>query len=78
MSSEDLLNHLMDYEYSNSIEILVKAGFSLIKLSGDLALFLPHTFGFGAITHLIDQKNLYGLTYPIHLPLWSVENPQHH
>ena len=41
MSSEELLNHLMDYEYSNSIEQLVNAGFSLIKLSGDLALFCP-------------------------------------
>jgi len=71
-SSKDLLNHLLDYEYSNSIEHLVKSGFRWMELSGDLALFLPHTFGDDAISHLLDQKNLYILTYTIHLLLRSV------
>jgi hypothetical protein len=40
MSFKDLLNHMIDYEYSNSIEYLVKAGFRLIELSGDIPFFV--------------------------------------
>lgn len=47
-------------------------GFAPIELGGDLSLFLPHTFNPESIQNLTALK-AQGISYTLHLPLWSVE-----
>lgn len=49
------------------------AGFKLIELGGDLLLFFPHFYGPPAIEELARLKAERGLSYTLHLPLWSSE-----
>jgi sugar phosphate isomerase/epimerase len=51
---------------------LAAEGFNPIELGGDLSLFLPHTFSAAAMDKLLELKAK-GVTYTVHLPLWSVE-----
>jgi sugar phosphate isomerase/epimerase len=48
-------------------------GFDPIELSGDMVLFLPHSFSQPTIERLAELKAETGLAYTVHLPLWSVE-----
>jgi sugar phosphate isomerase/epimerase len=52
---------------------LASKGFSLIELGGDLGMLLPQTFTPAAIERLAALKAELGLSYTVHLPLWSVE-----
>lgn len=49
------------------------AGFQLIELGGDLLLFFPHFFAPQAVEELARLKEERGLSYTLHLPLWSSE-----
>lgn len=72
-SSEDLLAHVMNFDHSKLVEQLIVHGFDLIELSGDLGLFLPQTLEPESIERLCDLKEEQGLTFTMHLPLWSIE-----
>ncbi|MDA8218134.1 MAG: cobamide remodeling phosphodiesterase CbiR [Dehalococcoidales bacterium] len=52
---------------------LADAGFGLVELNTDLELFLPGAFAGAARRRLAALKDRRGLTYTVHLPLWSVE-----
>ncbi|MFN2165352.1 MAG: cobamide remodeling phosphodiesterase CbiR [Anaerolineae bacterium] len=52
---------------------LFDQGFDVLELSGDLALFVPHTFAPDAIERLNALRRARGARYTVHLPLWSVE-----
>jgi sugar phosphate isomerase/epimerase len=52
---------------------VANAGFDLIELGGDLALFFPHFYAPPAVEALARLKAERGLAYTLHLPLWSVE-----
>ena len=73
MTSEKLLSHVQDFKHSELVEKLTVLGFDIIELSGDIGLFLPHTLEPGSIEALKLLKEQRGLTYTIHLPLWSIE-----
>ncbi|MGC8781262.1 MAG: cobamide remodeling phosphodiesterase CbiR, partial [Anaerolineae bacterium] len=48
-------------------------GFNPIELGGDLSLFIPHAFAASTVAGLAALKQEIGVTYTVHLPLWSVE-----
>jgi len=73
LTPEQALAHITDFDQANLVRSLVGRGFSLIELGGDLGTLLPHTFQPASIERLCAAKIQLGLSYTIHLPLWSVE-----
>ena len=55
------------------VERIADLGFSLIELNTDLNVFFPDSFGLPTIRRLQALKESRGLSYTVHLPLWSVE-----
>ena len=70
---EQILAHIASFDHAALVQGLAEHGFPLIELGGDLALFLPQTFTPAAIQRLAALKAASGLSYTVHLPLWSVE-----
>jgi sugar phosphate isomerase/epimerase len=55
------------------VERIADLGFNLIELNTDLNVFFPDSFGVPTIRRLQALKESRGLSYTVHLPLWSVE-----
>ncbi len=72
-SGEQLSSQLVAFDHARLIRSLAGAGFQIVELSGDLALFLPHIFQPPAIADLARLQDELNLSYTVHLPLWSVE-----
>jgi sugar phosphate isomerase/epimerase len=71
--SEQAIAHIMHFDHAALVQKIHEQGFNLIELGGDLVLFMPHTYAPPAIENLARLKEEKGLTYTVHLPLWSVE-----
>lgn len=61
------------FDHSALVRQLASTGFNLIELGGDLVMFMPQTYAPPAIERLAALKQELGLSYTVHLPLWSVE-----
>ncbi len=72
-SSSEAMAQVTNFDHAGHVRKLVAAGFKTIELGGDLALFFPNAYSQASITHLAALKKELGLTYTVHLPLWSVE-----
>jgi sugar phosphate isomerase/epimerase len=70
---EDMAGHIGGFDHAGLVQELASHGFNLIELGGDLVLFLPQTFSPPTIERLATLKEARGLSYTVHLPLWSVE-----
>ena len=55
------------------VERIADLGFTLIELNTDLNVFFPDSFGLPTVQRLQALKESRGLSYTVHLPLWSVE-----
>lgn len=73
LSPQELLVYLAGLDHADLARRLYCLGFNPIELGGDMPLFLPHTLAQPALERLADLKAETGLTYTVHLPLWSVE-----
>jgi len=73
MSADQLFPHIAGFDLSELIRILVGKGFDIIEIGGDLSIFLPQTFDVESIHRLASVKDELGLSYTVHLPLWSLE-----
>ncbi|MCX6032731.1 MAG: cobamide remodeling phosphodiesterase CbiR [Chloroflexi bacterium] len=73
LSRQTALAHLAGFDHAAHVRRLAEQGFQLIELGGDLALFFPQAFTGPAIARLAELKAELGLSYTVHLPLWSVE-----
>ncbi len=73
LAPQDVMAHIGGFEHADLIRPLVENGFNPIELNGDLNLFLPQTYSPSAIEKLVELKAETGVTYTLHLPLWSVE-----
>ncbi len=73
LTPEQALAHVAAFDQANLVRSLADQGFGLIELGGDLGTLLPQTFNPDAIARLNEVKAQLGLSYTIHLPLWSVE-----
>ena len=72
MTAEQIMANITTFDHAALAKNLAGRGFNPIELGGDLYLFLPHVFGAEAIEKLAALK-AEGVTYTVHLPLWSVE-----
>ena len=70
--ADQLLADITNFDHAGMVGSLVAQGFNPIELGGDLSLFLPHTFSSTAMEKLLELKEA-GVSYTVHLPLWSVE-----
>jgi len=70
---ENLLAYIAGFDLAKLSRSLAEKGFNPVELSSDLASLLPQTFDTPAIERLAALKVELGLTYTVHLPLWSVE-----
>lgn len=70
--AEQVTASLTSFDHAGLVKSLFDLGFNPIELGGDLSLFLPHTYQPPAIERLVALKEQ-GVSYTMHLPLWSVE-----
>ncbi|PKO22426.1 MAG: hypothetical protein CVU38_09360 [Chloroflexi bacterium HGW-Chloroflexi-1] len=69
----DLIAHATHFDHAALVRSLHAQGFNPVELGGDLSLFMPHTFAPPAIAGLAALQAETGVSYTVHLPLWSVE-----
>jgi len=71
-AAEQVMAGLVGFSHAGLAKSLFEKGFNPIELGGDLGMFLPQAYTAEAIQKLVDLK-ADGVTYTLHLPLWSVE-----
>jgi sugar phosphate isomerase/epimerase len=64
---------VMAFDHAALTRRLAGSGFKTIELGGDLGLFFPSAYSPQAVHNLAALKQELGLSYTLHLPLWSVE-----
>lgn len=72
-SPQAAMAYLASFDHAALVRELAEQGFRTIELSGDMVLFFPQAFAPATIERLGQLKQAYGLTYTVHLPLWSSE-----
>jgi sugar phosphate isomerase/epimerase len=65
--------YLAGFNHAGLVWTLYQRGFTLVELGGDLGMFFPHSFAGPAVEELAQLKAETGLSFTVHLPLWSVE-----
>jgi sugar phosphate isomerase/epimerase len=70
--AKQIIANITTFDHAALARDLASHGFNPIELGGDLSLFLPHTFNPESIEKLVALK-AEGISYTVHLPLWSVE-----
>ena len=70
---DQLLPHLAKFDQSQLVRDLFLSGFNPIELGGDLELFFPGVYSPGKVEVLAAMQRELGISYTVHLPLWSVE-----
>jgi sugar phosphate isomerase/epimerase len=73
MPAHEVIAHIAAFDHAALSRQFFERGFNPIELSGDMVLFLPHSFAPPTIEGLAALKEETGLAYTVHLPLWSVE-----
>ena len=73
VASKKAVDYILSFDRSQLITKLSNAGFELIELGGDLSLFYKNAYKESNIERLKKLKEDLGISYTIHLPLWSVE-----
>ena len=73
LSPQQMMGYVQSFDHAALVRSLHGYGFNPIELGGDLAMFMPHAYGPAAIDALAALEAETGVTYTVHLPLWSVE-----
>lgn len=72
-STEQIAAQLTNFDHSRLVQNVITHGFKLVELNGDLPMFFAGAYSSQSIERLAALKREHGLSYTIHLPLWSVE-----
>ncbi len=70
---EGIQAYLDAFDHAALAGTLAGLGFDPIELGGDMVLFFPNAFSPQTIERLASLKAEKGLSYTVHLPLWSTE-----
>ena len=70
--AEQVMAGILGFQHAGLARSLFAQGFNPIELGGDMGMFLPHAYNPGALEGLLQNK-AEGISYTVHLPLWSVE-----
>ena len=63
----------LSLDVASAVGRMADLGFNLIELNPDLMVFFPQCFNLPSVERLRALKASRGLSYTLHLPLWSVE-----
>ncbi len=72
-SPEAVRERVERFDVAQLVARLAEAGLRTIELNTELELFLPGCYDEAAIGRLAELRQMRGLTYTVHLPLWSIE-----
>jgi sugar phosphate isomerase/epimerase len=72
-SLKNPIEFVRGFDHAGLVRMLYDQGFDLVELGGDLTLFFPQAYAPESIEKLAALKKELGLTFTMHLPLWSVE-----
>jgi len=70
---KDPMGFIMGFDHAGLVRQISAQGFKLIELGGDMTLFFPQAFSAASVEKLAALKQELGLSFTLHLPLWSVE-----
>ncbi len=70
---EQIATRVAAFDHAALTRQLAGSGFRTIELGGDLGLFFPSAYSPLAVQKLAALKQELGLSYTLHLPLWSLE-----
>jgi sugar phosphate isomerase/epimerase len=70
---QQVMAQVAAFDHAALTRRVAASGFRTLELGGDLALFFPSAYAPTAIKQLAALKAELGLSYTMHLPLWSVE-----
>jgi sugar phosphate isomerase/epimerase len=70
--AEQIMAKIMTFDHAGLAEGLFNQGFNPVELGGDLGMFIPNVYSPESVERLAALRSK-GLTYTLHLPLWSVE-----
>ena len=73
INANQAVDQILNFDRSQLVKSLAEEGFRWIELGGDLGLFFPSAYDSKSINNLAKIKQEMGLSYTVHLPLWSVE-----
>jgi sugar phosphate isomerase/epimerase len=73
MGVEEALTYIATLDHADLARRLYGHGFDPIELGGDMVLFFPQSFSPDTVERLAELKSETGVSYTVHLPLWSVE-----
>jgi sugar phosphate isomerase/epimerase len=73
MPAEGIESYLYTFDHAALAAKLAGLGFSPIELGGDMVLFFPNAFSPQTIERLAALQAETGISYTVHLPLWSTE-----
>ena len=73
LTAEGAMPHLRGFDHAAHVRGIAAQGFKTIELGGDLLLFFPNSYSPQSVQALAELKAELGLSYTLHLPLWSVE-----
>ena len=73
VAPNQMSEHAAGFDHAALVGRLHGYGFNPVELGGDLVMFMPHTYAPPAIEKLAALKVETGVSYTVHLPLWSVE-----
>ncbi|MCL4506952.1 MAG: sugar phosphate isomerase/epimerase [Chloroflexi bacterium] len=69
----EIMARVAGFEHVELTRRLASSGFKVVELGGDLTLFFPSAYSPAAMEKLAALKQELGLSYTVHLPLWSIE-----
>jgi sugar phosphate isomerase/epimerase len=72
LPAEQVMKGIMSFDHAELAKGLANKGFNPIELGGDLGMFIPDVYSSASVEKLGALKSN-GLSYTLHLPLWSVE-----
>lgn len=64
---------LTKFDFPQLCMSAVKGGFRHIELTLDVSYFLPNSLDEESVERFMEMKEERGITYSVHLPLWSIE-----
>jgi sugar phosphate isomerase/epimerase len=72
LPAEQIMASIMNFDHAGLVKGLAGKGFNPVELGGDLGMFIPNVYSLESVEKLGALKSG-GLSYTLHLPLWSVE-----
>jgi sugar phosphate isomerase/epimerase len=70
--ADQIMANIMSFDHAGLAKSLFNKGFNPVELGGDLGMFMPNVYSPESVEKLAALK-MDGLSYTLHLPLWSVE-----